>query len=118
MAEREIHHVADVKKSSIFRMVDADGDGVINEREFGKIHDMIVKLRAEEKEHEDGLVRKTVSLKRNLKLLMGAIGVITCVLGLSVIGNFVLTQHVIEVSARISDGCTRCPPLTRLLATS
>ena len=96
--ERKTMSATDVRKKSLFRLVDTDHSGTIDQAEFGELYDVVREQTEKELMAKVTAQKSAVASKRKVKLLGCSLGVMMLFLGLSVAANFVVTLTLLEAT--------------------
>ena len=104
-------HVVNLRKHSLFQMVDTDHSGQIDESEFGDLYELIRKQTEDDIAKQMTADRKVQVSKRRTKLFACFGLVMALFLGLSVAANFVGTYSTRRKAPSQPLAAQRRPPL-------
>ena len=99
--QRHADHASDLRRKSLFRVIDEDGSGAISQEEFDKLYDVMREQAEKDVSERVFLARKVTTGKRNLKVA-GCIGLVMVLfLAMSVAANFFVTFVLLEVTISV-----------------
>lgn len=102
---RHKDHVVDVRKQSLFRMVDTDNNGTIDEGEFGKLYDIVRDQTEKDVMDKVAAEKQSAQSKRRVKLFGCASITLLSFLLLSVASTSAMMFYLLDVTkeTRASD---------------